>query len=81
MLRRAQRSGLGRRLLTGAARALEARGATSLVIWVLRDNARGSTVLRAPRRGSAKAARAEPLAGGVVAAVAYRWADIATLIG
>jgi len=80
VLRRAQRSGLGRRLLTGTARVLKARGATSLVIWVLRDNARARRFYER-LGGVCEGARDEPMAGGVVAAVAYRWADIATLIG
>lgn len=76
VLRRAQRSGLGRRLMTSTTRALAARGAKSLVIWVLRDNL-------AARRfyermgGVCDGRRAEPIAGGTVEAVAYRWPDLA----
>ena len=40
ILRGAQSRGVGRRLLTGAARTLAAQGFGSLVISVLRDNAR-----------------------------------------
>jgi ribosomal protein S18 acetylase RimI-like enzyme len=79
ILRRAQRSGLGRRLLTATARALAARGATSLVIWVLRDNA-GARRFYEKMGGTCERERDEPIAGGLVASVAYRWADISTLV-
>jgi ribosomal protein S18 acetylase RimI-like enzyme len=80
VLRRAHGVGIGRRLLVSAARVLAARGAKSLVIWVLRDN-------RAARRfyerlgGDLEAERGEPVGGEVVASVAYHWADITSLIG
>jgi GNAT superfamily N-acetyltransferase len=81
LLRGAQGKGLGRRLLADTARALAARGATSLVISVLRDNA--------PARGfyehlggEAEPARLEPgPGGGRNWEVAYRWADITRLTG
>ena len=78
VLKRAQRSGLGRRLLTATARALAARGATSLVIWVLRDNenARG---FYEGLGGVCDRERDEPIGGGIVVSVAYRWADIDVL--
>jgi ribosomal protein S18 acetylase RimI-like enzyme len=79
VLRRAQRSGLGRRLMTATARALAARGATSLVIWVLRDNA-GARRFYERLGGECDGRREEPIAGGTVEAVAYRWADIRTLL-
>lgn len=79
VLRRAQRAGLGRRLLTSTARALAARGATSLVIWVLRDNA-GARRFYERLGGACEGERPEPIAGGTVAAVAYRWTDIGTLV-
>ena len=80
ILRRAQRSGLGRRLLIATARALAARGATSLVIWVLRDN---TSARRFYERmgGAGERERDEAIGGGLVVSVAYRWADIKTLIG
>jgi ribosomal protein S18 acetylase RimI-like enzyme len=79
LVREAQGRGLGRMLLAGTARALAARGASSLVISVLRDNA--------PARGfyehlggEAEAARLEPGPGGVMLyEVAYRWGDIGVL--
>lgn len=80
LVRGAQGHGLGGRLLRDAARALAAHGARSLVISVLRDNA-------AARRfyehlgGEAEPAREEPgPGGGRYWEVAYRWADIGTLI-
>lgn len=38
LLREAQRGGRGRELVRAAAEALSARGITSMVVWVLRDN-------------------------------------------
>jgi ribosomal protein S18 acetylase RimI-like enzyme len=78
VLRRAQRAGLGRRLLTGTARALAARGASSLVIWVLRDNA-GARRFYEALGGVCERERDEPIAGGLVTSVAYRWSDIEAL--
>jgi ribosomal protein S18 acetylase RimI-like enzyme len=80
VLRRAQRVGLGARLLTAAARALAARGATSLVIWVLRDNMSARRFYET-MGGVADRERDEAIGGGIVASVAYRWADIGTLVG
>ncbi len=79
ILRRAQRSGLGRRLLMSTARALAARGATSLAIWVLRDNA-GARRFYERLGGACERERDEAIGGGLVASVAYRWADIRTLV-
>jgi ribosomal protein S18 acetylase RimI-like enzyme len=72
VLREAQGAGLGRRLLTDTARVLAARGAVSMVIWVLRDNthARG---FYEHLGGKLDAARGETVAGRVVPSVAYRW--------
>jgi ribosomal protein S18 acetylase RimI-like enzyme len=78
VLRKAQRSGLGRRLLIATARALEARGATSLVIWVLRDNANARRFYE-QLGGVCARERDEPIGGGIVVSVAYRWSDISTL--
>ncbi|MCI3179657.1 GNAT family N-acetyltransferase [Caulobacter sp. CCUG 60055] len=75
LLKTAQGSGLGRALLTATARALAARGATSLVIWVLADNLRARAFYERLGGGRAEARR-EPIAGGSVAAVAYRWDDL-----
>lgn len=79
LLRRAQGRGLGRRLLAASARTLAARGATSLVISVLRDNlaARG---FYERLGGEAEPARLEPGPGGaMLQEVAYRWGDIGAL--
>jgi len=78
VLKKAQRCGLGRRLLTASARTLAARGATSLVIWVLRDNA-GARRFYEAMGGGCDRERDEPVGGGIVASVAYRWADINVL--
>lgn len=78
VLRRAQRSGLGRRLLTSTARALAARGATSLIIWVLRDNA-GARRFYERLGGVCEGERPEAIAGETISAVAYRWTDIGAL--
>jgi ribosomal protein S18 acetylase RimI-like enzyme len=81
LVRPAQNRGLGRRLLADAARALAMRGASSLVISVLRDNfaARG---FYEHLGGLAEPAREEPgPGGGRFWEVAYRWADITRLTG
>jgi ribosomal protein S18 acetylase RimI-like enzyme len=76
VLRAAQGIGLGRQLLADTARALAARGATSLVISVLRDNARARQFYE--RLGGAPdPARPERGPGGrLLHEVSYRWADI-----
>ncbi|MET0294179.1 MAG: GNAT family N-acetyltransferase [Phenylobacterium sp.] len=78
LLRSAQKQGLGRSLVQHAARVLAARGAESLVISVLEDNAnargfyeRLGGVAEAPRSGRGP--------GGVVYEVDYRWPAIAAL--
>jgi ribosomal protein S18 acetylase RimI-like enzyme len=78
VLRKAQRAGLGRRLLVGATRALAARGATSLVIWVLRDNERARRFYE-KMGGFCSRERDEPIGGGIVPSVAYRWTDLKAL--
>jgi len=81
LLKGAQNRGVGARLLTEAARALAARGATSLVVSVLRDNvaARG---FYEHLGGVAEPSRLEPGPGGAMLhEVAYAWADIRALIG
>ncbi|WP_293906206.1 GNAT family N-acetyltransferase [Phenylobacterium sp.] len=80
LVRAAQGRGLGGRLLRDAARALAARGATSLVISVLRDNV-AARAFYEHLAGVAEPARLEPGPGGqMFHEVAYRWADIRTLI-
>lgn len=80
LLRSAQGRGLGRALLTETARALAARGATSLMISVLRENF-GARGFYEHLGGIAEPARQEPGPGGTLLyEVAYRWPDIRTLI-
>jgi ribosomal protein S18 acetylase RimI-like enzyme len=79
LLRAAQGRGVGRRLLTGAVRALAAEGARSLVISVLRDNVRARGFYE--RLGGAAGDPVQkPGPGGMVWEVAYRWADIQALL-
>ena len=79
LLRAAQGQGLGRRLMVDAARALAARGATSLLISVLRDNLKARGFYE-HLGGEAQAARREPGPGGqLLYEVAYRWRDIRRL--
>lgn len=79
VLRQAQGQGLGARMMAETARALAARGATSLMISVLRDNIRARGFYE-HLGGAPEAARQEPGPGGrLLYEVAYRWADISTL--
>jgi len=81
LVRAAQGHGLGRRLLTETARGLAARGATSLVISVLRDNVPARRFYE-HLGGEAEPERLEPgPGGGLLPEVAYHWTDLATLIG
>jgi ribosomal protein S18 acetylase RimI-like enzyme len=76
----AQGRGLGRRLLAETARALAARGATSLVISVLRENFAARDFYE-HLGGQAEPARREPGPGGALLfEVAYSWPDIRALI-
>jgi ribosomal protein S18 acetylase RimI-like enzyme len=80
VLRSAQGHGLGRRLLAETARALAARGATSLMISVLRDN-RPARAFYEHLGGVAEPPRREPGPGGVLLwEVAYRWPDIRSIL-
>jgi ribosomal protein S18 acetylase RimI-like enzyme len=80
VLRRAQGLGLGRELFTAAARVMAARGASSLVLWVLRDNvnARGFYERLGGRRDDVGN---EYVGGAVVASVLYRWPDLKGWLG
>lgn len=80
VLKRAQGAGLGRELFTAAARVMAARGATSLVVWVLRDNvnARGFYERLGGRRDDVGN---EYVGGAVVASVLYRWPDLKGWLG
>jgi ribosomal protein S18 acetylase RimI-like enzyme len=81
VLRAVQRQGLGGRLLKDAARALAARGASTLVISVLRDNIPARAFYE-HLGGQADPPRAEPGPGGqLLHEVAYRWQDIRMLLG
>jgi ribosomal protein S18 acetylase RimI-like enzyme len=80
VLRAAQRRGVGKRLLTGAVRALAAQGARSLVISTLRDNVRARGFYER-LGGAADPPRQEPGPGGAVWEVAYRWPEIGRLLG
>jgi ribosomal protein S18 acetylase RimI-like enzyme len=81
VLREAQGYGLGRRLLTQAARALAARGARALVISVLAANAPARRFYE-HLGGAAEPPRMEPgPAGQAYEEVAYRWAEIGRLTG
>jgi ribosomal protein S18 acetylase RimI-like enzyme len=75
VLRRAQRAGLGRALLIAGARVLAARGATSMVLWVLRDNAPARAFYER-MGGRGEGVSGEWVGGGIVASVGYRWADL-----
>jgi len=79
VLRQAQGRGLGQRLMIDTARALQAQGATSLMVSVLRDNLRARGFYE-HLGGQVEAARQEPGPGGrLLYEVAYRWADIRSL--
>jgi ribosomal protein S18 acetylase RimI-like enzyme len=81
VLRQAQGRSLGARLMVETARALAAKGATSLMISVLRDNIRARGFYE-HLGGEPEAARQEPGPGGrLLYEVAYRWADIRSLTG
>jgi len=75
VLRQAQGRGLGRELFTAAARVMAARGATSLVVWVLRDNLKARAFYE--RLGGRREDGGNEYVGGaVVASVLYRWPDL-----
>ncbi|MDB5446800.1 MAG: acetyltransferase [Phenylobacterium sp.] len=79
VLRAAQGRGVGKRLLTGAARALAAQGAGSLLISVLRDNLRARSFYE-HLGGRADPPRQEHGPGGApVWEVSYRWPEIGRL--
>jgi ribosomal protein S18 acetylase RimI-like enzyme len=75
VLRAAQGVGLGRALFTAAARVMAARGASALVLWVLRDNLKARGFYE--RLGGVVDQAGEEFVGGaVVASVRYRWPDV-----
>jgi len=75
VLRAAQGLGLGRRLMTGAVRALAARGATSINVAVLRDNT-PARLFYEHLGGTLDGEHVELVGGTSVAAVDYRWEDL-----
>jgi len=80
VLAEAQGLGLGKRLLSGAARAMAAQGARSLMLSVLQDNARARGFYEHVG-GVAQPPRPERGPGGTLLnEVAYRWADIGKLL-
>jgi GNAT superfamily N-acetyltransferase len=76
LLREAQGTGLGRELLTASVRVMAARGATSLVIAVLRDNDRAHGFYE-HMGGQREDGGGDWVAGRTVATVDYRWTDLA----
>jgi GNAT superfamily N-acetyltransferase len=75
VLRKIQGQGVGRALMTAAARVLAARGANTLVIWVLRDNAPARAFYER-MGGTAEDVSGEWVAGELVASVGYRWRNL-----
>lgn len=75
----AQRTGLGRRLLIGAARAFADMGARSLMISTLRDNIPARKFYER-LGGKAEAPRREHGPGGLLYEVSYVWPDIGALL-
>ena len=79
VLKRAQGLGLGKQLMIGAARAMAAQGARSLMISVLADNRRARGFYE-HLGGAAGAPRVERGPGGaLLQEVAYLWPDIGKL--
>jgi ribosomal protein S18 acetylase RimI-like enzyme len=80
LVKSAQGRGVGRRLLGDTARALAARGASSMVISVLRDNV-AARAFYEHLGGEVEPARQEYGPGGTLLyEVAYWWPDITTLL-
>ena len=75
VLKSAQGLGLGRRLITGAIRALAARGATAVTVGVLREN-RAARAFYEQLGGALAGDHVELVGGTSVWAVDYRWEDL-----
>jgi ribosomal protein S18 acetylase RimI-like enzyme len=73
-----QRGGLGRRLARAFAAAAAAQGFRALVLWVLRDNARGR-VFYESLGGRLVAEKPIDLGGATLFEVAYGWPDLKAL--
>lgn len=71
----AQRQGLGRALMTTAARALRERGFQSLCLWVLRDNAPARRFYER-LGGIAVGEKTDSMGGKPLAEVAYGWESL-----
>lgn len=79
VLRSAQGQGLGRRLLSGAARALMGQGMTSLSLTVLRGNVPAVAFYEALGGLAGPAQVRRGPGGGLVSEIPYHWPDIAAL--
>jgi len=80
LVRAAQKVGLGRRLLTGAARVLQGAGAGSLRVWVLDGNANARDFYL--HLGARRHAHRPVVGwGGHLAETSYVWEDIGMLSG
>jgi ribosomal protein S18 acetylase RimI-like enzyme len=73
-----QRAGIGRALLAEAARRLDAHGLRGLLIWVLRENAKGRSFYE---RMGGRAERERPfeIAGASIVETGYVWDDTTLL--
>lgn len=73
-----QRAGVGRALLAEAARRLDALGLRGLLIWVLRENAKGRSFYE---RMGGRAALEQPfeIGGAQITETGYVWDDTAEL--
>lgn len=78
VLRGSQGLGLGRRLLSTAARVLRAESAASLRLWVLSGNVRAKEFY-VHMGGHAVSERPVSGWGGGFSEIAYRWSDIGVL--
>ena len=78
VLRRAQRKGIGRRLMALLARDFELRGWRSLCLWVARDNYPARQFYE-QLGGECVAERVEQLKEYALAEVAYAWSDVSAL--
>jgi len=76
----AQRAGAGRALLSEAARRLDAFGLRSLLIWVLRENAKGRSFYER-MGGRAERERPYEIGGAQITETGYVWDDTSRLRG
>lgn len=73
-----QRAGIGRALLAEAARRLDSLGLRGLLIWVLRENAKGRSFYEC-MGGRAERERPFEIAGARIIETGYVWDDLAVL--